>query len=426
MPISISSVILRHFNRILCNRLQELQMPDQRQRAFIAADGAAENVAILDAVISSAHSSLREVHIATLDISKAFNSLSHAAVSEIVRGRGLPDNFGLYINHLYRESEIVFHVRGGKSDRVQPGRGVRQGDPLSPTIFNLAIDELLAEIPPGVGFRLEGTQVSCLAFADDLVVIVSSPVGLQETLEAFQKTAADLGLTFNASKSSVLSLILDGKSKKMKVVEDKGFKIAGEQLPHVTSVSSWRYLGVSFNPRGLSTVELDVADALNRLTRAPLKPQQRLVVLRTHLIPKLLHGLTLGNITRGRLEQMDRQIRKAMRTWLKLPKDVPIAFFYTSVLDGGLGVPSLLTAIPALTRSRVARMERSVYPPARATFESAKLQKKLRWAQKVITSLDLPQEPTAEDRRQHWAARLHASIDGWELREMSKCAASSH
>jgi hypothetical protein len=367
-PISISSVILRHFNKVLCNRLKDLEMPDQRQRAFVAADGAAENVAVLDAVIATAHSSLREVHVATLDISKAFDSLSHVAVAGILRGRGLPDAFGDYITYLNSNSATVFQVRGAMSAPVQPGRGVRQGDPLSPALFNLAVDELLAGIPPEVGFGIEGSRVSCLAFADDLVIITSSKVGMQETLDALQRTAADLGLSFNPTKSSILSLIPDGKAKKMKVADGMSFQLAGEVLPHVSSVSSWRYLGITFDPRGLSTVELDVAVALGRLTKAPLKPQQRLVVLRTHLVPRLLHGLTLGNVSRGRLDQIDRQIRRAVRTWLKLPGDVPTAFFHASVADGGLGIPSILTAIPALTRARVARMELSSLPPARAAF----------------------------------------------------------
>jgi hypothetical protein len=172
-------------------------------------------------------------------------------------------------------------------------------------------------------------------------------------------------------------------------------------------------------------VELDAATALDRLTKAPLKPQQRLIILKTHLIPKLLHGLTLGNVSQGRLDQLDRQVRRAVRTWLKLPLDVPTAFFHASVSDGGLGIPSLLTGIPALTRAGVAEMEQSTLPAARAAFQTQRLQKRLGWARRVLSSLELPPEAVAEDRRRYWAARLHASVDGRELRETSKCAASS-
>jgi hypothetical protein len=216
----------------------------------------------------------------------------------------------------------------------------------------------------------------------------------------------------------------DTKAAVSTLAEDLSQQV-GHQMPLLLDAAGLADLGVTFDPRGLSTVELDVAVALGRLTKAPLKPQQRLVVLRTHLVPKLLHDFTLGNVSRGRLDQIDRQIRKAVRTWLKLPGDVPTAFFHTSVTDGGLGIPSILTTIPALTRARVARMELSSFPPARAAFRSARLQRKLSWAKRVLSSLELPPEPVSEDRKRYWAPRLHASVDGRELRETPKCAASS-
>ena len=55
-------------------------------------------------------------------------------------------------------------------------RGVAQGDPLSPALFNLTLQRALRTIPDEVGLRTEeGNIIRWMAFADDIVVVASSP-----------------------------------------------------------------------------------------------------------------------------------------------------------------------------------------------------------------------------------------------------------
>lgn len=61
---------------------------------------------------------------------------------------------------------------------------------------------------------------------------------------------------------------------------------------------------------------------LRNISRVPLKPQQWLAFLRSHIIPRLMYGLVLGRVTDGRVLQLDKHIRKAVRDWLRLPKDI--------------------------------------------------------------------------------------------------------
>ncbi|XP_057198147.1 tRNA (guanine-N(7)-)-methyltransferase non-catalytic subunit wdr4-like [Triplophysa rosa] len=51
---------------------------------------------------------------------------------------------------------------------------------------------------------------------------------------------------------------------------------------------------------------------LREVKTAPLKPQQRLTILRDYLIPRLIHELVLGNAHRNTLLTMDRMIRLAV------------------------------------------------------------------------------------------------------------------
>ena len=60
---------------------------------------------------------------------------------------------------------------------------------------------------------------------------------------------------------------------------------------------------------------------LNNVTKAPLKPQQRMYILKQHNVPAMYHQLVLGSGTAKLLRFLDTKIRGAGRRWLKLPKD---------------------------------------------------------------------------------------------------------
>jgi hypothetical protein len=99
--------------------------------------------------------------------------------------------------------------------------------------------------------------------------------------------------------------------------------------------------------------ETKLKTGLDRVTRASMKPQQRLYLLHTHLIPSLHHHLVLDKISDKTLRRMDVAIRKAMRQWLHLPKDLPLPMFHSPVDEGGFGVPQLRYQIPNLRSTRI-------------------------------------------------------------------------
>jgi len=122
--------------------------------------------------------------------------------------------------------------------------------------------------------------------------------------------------------------------------ESKKFKIPtfrlrdGSFLLQLSTTAEWWYLGVNFQPSGPRTLLGDLTGLLDNLTRALLKPQQRLKALRCFLIPRFYHGLVLGRANIGRLRALDLQVRAAVRRWLRLPHDTSVCFFHASVRDG--------------------------------------------------------------------------------------------
>ncbi len=174
-PIAVSSVLLRSFHKILTKRVSALNILTIRQKAFIPEDGCAINLVILQNLIKRAKTLASPLHLALLDTRKAFDSVSLNSIQFALRSKGLPEPFINYITSMYRQTCSTW-VCG---ERISVKRGVRQGDPLSPFLFNIVLDLTLAMLGDRLGYKLEnGAMLTHLVFADDVVLVSSSSTGL--------------------------------------------------------------------------------------------------------------------------------------------------------------------------------------------------------------------------------------------------------
>lgn len=95
---------------------------------------------------------------------------------------------------------------------------------------------------------------------------------------------------------------------------------------------------------------------IEELSYAPLKLYQHIELLRNHALPKLLHGLVLGNIHSNTLKAIDIIIRGGARLWLRLPKDCPVGFFHTAISEVGLSLPALAVSVPLTRQCRYEKL----------------------------------------------------------------------
>ena len=85
--------------------------------------------------------------------------------------------------------------------------GVRQGCPLSPTLFGLFFDDLHSQLQsdcPLAGIECRGTRIPSLFYADDVALLSGSAQGLQQLLDSMQSFCAANGLTISVPKKEVV------------------------------------------------------------------------------------------------------------------------------------------------------------------------------------------------------------------------------
>ena len=421
LPITMASRVTRVFHKILAARLTAKVPLDPRQKAFVPVDGCADNIFLLDNIIKGAQRQRKPVCLAFLDVAKAFDCVSHMSLARSLRRLGVPSPLVQYIATMYAYTSTVLKVGGRRSGPIRCGRGVRQGDPLSAILFNCVMDEVLSELNPAIGYFLnKEVMVRCLAFADDLVLIASSVDGLREQVDRVQHALSLGGLRLNPAKSASLRIDIDGKAKRWVVNPSPILTIDGESVRSLSIVQTYKCLGLQAGPLGVRRSYGDfLTVGLDRLTRAPLKPQQRMFLLRCHLLPKLYHGLVLGEMTAKSLEGLDRLVRVAVRKWLHLPHDTPTGYFHAKATAGGLEVPRLRYIIPPLKASRMARVEESEDPVMQSVATSPiflgarrRCTKTARVAGRVLSN--------GKDANDLLAIQLYASVDGRGLKQQGQ------
>ena len=157
-------------------------------------------------------------------------------------------------------------------------------------------------------------------------------------------------------------------------------------------------------------------EGLGNMSLAPLKPQQRLFILNNHLIPSLYHQFVLTASCKKYLKWLDRSVRAAVRSWLRLPHDSPKAFFHAKIFDGGLGIITLEHQVPLMKIKRINRLWASNDPVIREMLSTDSAESLLA-QQREPSGYSGVEIASGESLRAAPTTDLHSSVDGRVLRE---------
>ena len=116
------------------------------------------------------------------------------------------------------------------------------------------------------------------------------------------------------------------------------------------------------------------------------------------------------------LKWLDRSIRAAERSWLRLPLDTPKAYFHAKIFDGGLGIVTLEHQVLLMKIKRIDRLWTSNDPVIRAMLDTDGAESLLARQREPSRHREL-RITSGECLRAALASDLHSSVDGRGLRE---------
>lgn len=212
-PISIINIIPKLISKVLANRLC-VYLPDlisMQQTAFIKGRFIAENFISTRELLHHVSRTKSQAIFTKIDFSKAFDSLKWGFLLEIMRARSFPVIWVNWITMILQSASSRVLINGHKSEYFIHRRGLRQGDPISPMLFILAV-EVLQQMVHVLNSTLRRPisskiteSILALQYADDSVFITNAD---QQSLIAFKLLlrtfTAISGLRINFLKSSMV------------------------------------------------------------------------------------------------------------------------------------------------------------------------------------------------------------------------------
>jgi hypothetical protein len=244
-PICMLNVSFKIFTKVLDNRLTPIACRTTKtaQLAFLPGRYILEGVVVLHETIHELKRKKQNGIILKLDFEKAYDKVNWDFLQQVLRMRGFPRLWCQWMEKVVTKGSVCVQVNDDLGHFFQTGKGLRQGDPRSPILFNMVVDVLaiLIERAKSQGFLngvvpyLVEDGLSILQYADDTILFIDVDLerakGLKLVLGAFEKLS---GLKINFHKSE-LFCFGDARDKTEEYVQLFGCK-EGE-FP-------FRYLGI--------------------------------------------------------------------------------------------------------------------------------------------------------------------------------------
>lgn len=259
-PISMINLDCKIFTKILANRLNKCIecLVHKDQTGFIPNRYSFFNTRrVLDIMYYKFHTDSKHA-ILCLDAEKAFDQVEWSYLFRVLQKFGLGDLFISWVQMAYVNPTASVVTNQEKSFPFSLERGTRQGCPLSPLLFALAIEPLAISIRENLLIRpisIGGVDHKISLYADDIAIFVTDPEqSVPHLLDLINSFGNVSGYTINWQKSDLVAL---GADLDPAFVMSTQFKIS----------NSVKYLGIKITKNPNLLFKHNFLEMLNSLKK---------------------------------------------------------------------------------------------------------------------------------------------------------------
>ena len=242
-PIISSSVLLKVLEYAIKKKSEHLLTPNERQFGFKCNSSTQFAGLTLKEI---AHKYLQQgssVYAGFLDISKAFDKVSHKLLLETLYERQFDIGLINLINNWYGKQQVKVRFDGCFSNALLLNNGVRQGGILSPYFFIIYIDKIIDKLSKlNHGCSLGFVKINSIFFADDCILIAPTATALQFLFNWITRELSLLCLTLNPSKCAYMKI----RSKRVSGPDDDNIVISVNGI-EIKRVTEHKYLGFTID-----------------------------------------------------------------------------------------------------------------------------------------------------------------------------------
>ena len=264
--ICLSSVVSKLYTRIREKRLRieiETRM-EEEQAAFRPNRQTQDHIFSIRCYAEKALDKNKSVYLALLDLTSAFDIVPKQEIWKALEEMRVTDKLRRAIQSVYKTVKGRVRICGDTSDIFYMSKGLKQGDSLSPLLFNILMNEILRNskiLQPKtkIGhYNLAPVYLQCLVYADDIMIITDSEHKLQEAINVWNSELEKKGMKLNKKKSKLIAI------NKQEELDNNRMKITcgWEDLEWVNSCD---YLGVRIQSNG--KIDNEITNRINKASK---------------------------------------------------------------------------------------------------------------------------------------------------------------
>lgn len=251
-PIACCTTLYKLISKIITRRLKEVvtDIVGMAQSAFIEGRSIVDNILLSHEIFKGyARKGVSPRCVLKMDLRKAYDSLEWSFLKQLLVAYGFPAKFIEWIMACTTTVSFSLIMNGGLTKPFKAKRGIRQGDPMSPYLFVMAMEYLsriLGQLSRNGNFNFHPKcrKLNCthVCFADDLLLFCrADSISIQLLHQAFLQFSKASGLEANPNKSSIY---LAGVNQDFKADIISRLGVSEGMLP-------FRYLGIPLDSKKL-------------------------------------------------------------------------------------------------------------------------------------------------------------------------------
>ena len=251
--IAVSGCLGKTFNAMLNNRLTDFMqrsgLSHKYQTGFERGGRTTDNTLTITTIIDQAKSNKQKLYMCFVDLTKAYDTVDRNKLFLKLRNAGIGTKFLAVLKDMFTGVEYVIKLAGRASRGFYSNRGLKQGDGMSPKLFNcFTADAMLTLLQETEVPYLDGIPIPALFFADDLVLMATTAEALQRLINRFTIYCEENSLEINENKTKTMVVgKLPRSRKRREQVHQHKFYVNGTELE---AVQTFSYLGIDFHAAG--------------------------------------------------------------------------------------------------------------------------------------------------------------------------------